>query len=367
MASAGVNKNAAAKPAVLSKPTTSAAPPAPPAAKPQATPAAKPLQEKPGNLPAAGTPFGRAAAAYATAKPSTGTDKPLGGTPGGFGLNARAVVSDKGGDSFAASNRLFLGSNAPAGGGTPGAGTPGSGITPAGAVPGATPVGGVPASAQVQVFGGSQSGENNIDLANAGSGEMLIYAKKNLAKGEADPGGTVLRIPPNGKITVSALDNVGMSFQVYSGQLTPEQQAKLAQGGVVTGVPAPPQTDVLYETNYVPGTHQSFDDISPLDGAKTPMKLEGNGGRTVAITQAIIDGAPIHNPDGSIPGLGPSDSPNNNNARLPELRDYYMRTSLMPDGTRAFYYNSSDSGGADTANVSYFGAQGKTRTTVTFG
>jgi hypothetical protein len=224
-----------------------------------------------------------------------------------------------------------------------------------------------PAGDVIRLFGGSQSNENNLNFANASDADMLVYAQKGLQPGEADPGGTVFRIPKGTTVSVSATDNSGLRFQVFTGALTAAQQAQLDQGGTVSGITAPAQTNTLYETNYVSNMHLSFDDISPLDGAKTPIKVEGQGGRTVNFSQAIIDGAPQHNADGSIPGIGPSANPKTNDAQNPALRDYYQRTSLQPDGTRAFYFNSSVAGEADKANVSYTGAVGATRVTVTFG
>jgi len=221
---------------------------------------------------------------------------------------------------------------------------------------------------KVTLFGGSQSGENNIDFANNSGEDMYVYAQKGLQPGEKDPGGTVFKIPAGGKVTVNALENNGLRFQKYTDQLSADQKAQLDQNGVVNGITAPAKTGTLYETNYVPDKHLSYDDISPLDGANIPMSMSGNGGRTVHFTQAEIDGAPSHNPDGTVPGLGPDASSTGNAAANPALRDYYAKTSLRADGTRDFYYNSSVGGDADKANVSYTGAgAGKVRTTVSLG
>lgn len=221
---------------------------------------------------------------------------------------------------------------------------------------------------KVTLFGGSKSGENNIDFANNSGKDMYVYAQKGLQPGEKDPGGTVFKIPAGGKVTVNALENNGLRFQKYTDQLTADQKAQLDKNGVANGITAPAKTGTLYETNYVPDKHLSYDDISPLDGANIPMSMSGNGGRTVNFTQAQIDGAPSHNADGTVPGLGPDASSTGNAAANPALRDYYNKTSLRADGTRDFYYNSSVGGDADKANVSYTGAgAGKVRTTVSLG
>jgi len=221
---------------------------------------------------------------------------------------------------------------------------------------------------KVTVFGGSQSGENNIDFANNSGKDMYVYAQKGLQPGEKDPGGTVFKIPAGGKVTVNALENNGLRFQKFTDQLTADQKEQLDKNGVAHGITAPAKTGTLYETNYIPDKHLSYDDISPLDGANIPMSMSGNGGRTVNFTQAQIDGAPSHNADGTVPGLGPDASSTGNAAANPALRDYYNKTSLRADGTRDFYYNSSVGGDADKANVSYTGAgAGKVRTTVSLG
>jgi len=221
---------------------------------------------------------------------------------------------------------------------------------------------------KVTLFGGSPSGENNIAFANNSDQAMLIYAQKGLKPGEKDPGGTVFKIPAHSKVIVDAPDNNGLRFQKYSEKLNAAQQAELNQTGTVSGIIAPAKTGTLYETNYDPSKQLSWDDISPLDGANIPMTMSGHGGRTVHFTQAQIDGAPVHNEDGTIPGLGPDASSTGNAAANPALRDYYAKTSLQADGTRDFYYNSSVGGDADKANVSYRGAGvGKVRTTVSLG
>ena len=233
---------------------------------------------------------------------------------------------------------------------------------------GNTPPGGSYASGgKVTLFGGSQSGENNIDFANKSGEDMYVYAQKGLQPGEKDPGGTVIKIPAGGKVTINALENNGLRFQKYSDKLTPEQQAELDKNGTVSGITAPAKVGTLYETNYVPERHLSYDDISPLDGADVPMTMSGDGGRTVQFTQAQIDGAPVHNPDGTVPGLGPDATSTGNAAANPALRDYYDKMSKRPDGTRDFYFNSSAAGEADKANVSYTGSAGKVRTTVEWG
>lgn len=346
------NTAAAVKPAVESaKPQAAATTPSANVAKPQAA-AVKPATDNQINIP------GAANRQADFSHPS--------------GLNTMAALQTKAKTDAANSDNPFQGSVAlysPPGSAPPG-GVPEKSVLAGSTPPGPAPVGStqatVPAGA-VKVFGGSQSNENNIDFANASGADMLVIAERNLNPGEKDPGGTVFRVPAGKSISVSAADSVGLRFQVFNGQLTPEQQAQLAQGGTVDGIVRPTQTDVLYETHYNPQNHTSHDDISPLDGARTPMRLSGQGGRSVAFTQEIINGAPVRNPDGSIPGLGPSVSPTDNNAGNPVLRDYYNRMSLRPDGTRDFYYNSSDSGAADKANVSYSGTPGTTRTVVTLG
>lgn len=344
---------------------------------------------------AIGEPYKPANTSKPSPVPAKSTESPAGSPtpPVGYKTqNLPAKQQGSQGDSFTPRNNLFM-NTADCGskggpleqtGGSPFKLPPSSKTTTNGQpdssykpteqnVPGTPPVKAAtdkttPSGSKIELFGGSQSGENNIDFSNPGDDDMLVYVQKNLEKGEADPGGTVFRVPKGSKMTVSAIDNVGLRFQVFNGQLTPEQEAQLAKGGTVSGVAkAPGQTDTLYETNYVAKDHLSYDDISPLDGAKTPMKVEGINGRTMNFSKEVIDGAPVHNPDGSIPGLGPSASPYNNDALLPALRDYYARMSLRPDGTRDFYYNSSDSGGADKAMVSYTGSPGTSRTTVTLG
>ena len=242
-----------------------------------------------------------------------------------------------------------------------------SGPTPSPPTGGNTPPGGSTASGgQVSLFGGSQSGENNIDFTNKSGADMYVYAQKNLEPGETG-GGTVIKIPAGGKVTVNAVENKGLRFQKYSDTLTPEQLAELDKNGTVNGVTAPAKVGTLYETNYDPSKHLSWDDISPLDGADVPMTMSGNGGRTVQFTQAQIDGAPVHNPDGTVPGLGPDATSTGNAAGNPALRDYYAKISKKSDGTRDFYFNSSAAGEADKANVSYTGASGQVRTTVEWG
>jgi hypothetical protein len=220
---------------------------------------------------------------------------------------------------------------------------------------------------KVTLFGGSQSGENNIDFANNTDKDMLVYCQKNLDAGEQDPGGSVFKIPAHSKMTISAPDNKGLRFQKYGDALPSDKQAELDKNGTVSGVTAPAKTGTLYESNYDPSKHLSWDDISPLDGANIPMSMSGTGGRTVHFTQQIIDGAPGKNADGTIPGLGPDVTSAGNDAANPALRDYYAKTSLSADGTRAFYFNSSAGGEADKANVSYTGSAGKVRTTVELG
>ncbi|MCE3234587.1 MAG: hypothetical protein K0Q50_767 [Vampirovibrio sp.] len=361
--------------------------------KPQASVATKPATDPP--KPQAGG----ATQGNPPAKPTVNAEKPKTEPANGpaklpSGVNNITALTTKAAANASGSTNPFIGSidyrNGPAGStpsaSTPSASTPSastssafvsSASTPSASTPtastpiGSTVIGSVPAgpapAGTVKIFGGSQSNENNLQFTNSKGTDLYVIAERNLEKGEADPGGTVFKIPAGSSITVSAMDSMGLRFQVYNGQLTPEQQAQLAKGGTVDGVPRPAQTDVLYETHYNPATHLSHDDISPLDGAKTPMRVSGNGGRTVAFTQEIINGAPVHNPDGSIPGLGPSTSPFNNQAAIPALRDYYARTSLRPDGTRDFYYNSSDSGSADNANVTYTGVLGEIRTVIELG
>jgi len=220
----------------------------------------------------------------------------------------------------------------------------------------------------ITLFGGSQCGENNIAFANDTDKPMMIYAQKGLKPGEKDPGGTVFSIPAHSKMIVNAPDDNGLRFQKFTEKLSTDQKAQLQKDGMVKGITAPAKTGTLYETNYVADKHLSYDDISPLDGANIPMTMSGHGGRTVKFTQDIIDGAPTHNDDGTIPGLGPDASSTGNAATDPALRDYYKKTSLKADGTRDFYYNSSVGGDADKANVSYKGAGvGKVRTTVNLG
>ena len=260
--------------------------------------------------------------------------------------------------------------------GSPPAGGPPAGSPPAGGPPSGSPpstAGSPPADSssagfssasgnKVTLFGGSQSGENNINFTNKTDKDMYVY-------GQEGSNSALFKIPPRGVVTVSAPDNNGMRFQDFKEPLTPDQEAQLNQKGVIEGVTAPAQTGTLYETNYVSDKHLSFDDLSPLDGANVPMSMEGNGGRTVHFTQADMDGAPAasHNADGSVKGLGPSVSPTDNNAADPALRDWYQSQSLKSDGTRDYYFNSSDSGEADKANVGYTGAVGKIRTTVEIG
>jgi hypothetical protein len=266
----------------------------------------------------------------------------------------------------------------PAGGPTPASGpAPASEPSPSGSPPAGSPpstAGSPPADSnsagfssasgnKVTLFGGSASGENNVNFTNKTGKDMYVYAQKGLQPGEKDPGGTVFKVPAGGTVTVSSPDNNGLRYQKLPDGQVPQMDAN----GVATGITAPAQTGTLYESNYDPSKHLSWDDVSPLDGANSAMTMSGNGGRTVHFTQADMDGAPVHNADGTVPGLGPSASSTDNAAGDPALRDYYNKTSLRSDGTRDFYYNSSVGGDADKANVSYTGAAGQVRTTVELG
>jgi hypothetical protein len=196
---------------------------------------------------------------------------------------------------------------------------------------------------------------------------MYIIVQKGLQPGEKDPGGSVFKVPAHGKVTVSAPDDNGLRYQEYTDPLTDDQKSQMNNNGVLTGITIPGKTGTLYESNYVSAKHLSYDDISPLDGANIPMSMSGTGGRTVHFTQSIIDGAPDKNPDGTLPGIGPDPTSTGDSAKIPDLKDYYKKTSLQADGSRDFYYNSSVGGDADKANVSYTGAVGQVRTTVTLG
>jgi len=184
-----------------------------------------------------------------------------------------------------------------------------------------------------------------------------------------DPQGTLFKIPAGGSVTCSIAENQGTRFQKYDLDIPADQKATLDSGGTVEGVTAPGAGHIgtLYETNYVTKDHMSYEDISPLDGANAAMTVSGTGGRTLSFTQQDMDGAPSHNPDGTVPGLGPDASTGGNAASNPALRDYYEKISLASDGTRRFYFNSSVGGEADKATVTYKGSPGQVRTTVTIG
>jgi len=251
-------------------------------------------------------------------------------------------------------------SNTPAPGGAPSPGEPPSNFQPS-SVQGN----------QIKLFGGSQSGENNIKMNNKTSKDKYVLVQKNLDPGEKDPGATVFKIPAGKDVNVNAVDDKGLRFQEIdpTTQMTPQQKSQVDSKGTVDGVTVPPteKTNTLYETNYVSAKHLSYDDISPLDGAKTPLRMSGNGGRTEEISQEVLANAPGRTADGHVPGVGPDASSTGNAAKNPELRDYYAKTSQNGNGTRKFYYNSSVGGDADQANVSYTGKQGMVRTSVDLG
>jgi hypothetical protein len=184
-----------------------------------------------------------------------------------------------------------------------------------------------------------------------------------------DPQGTLFKIPAGGSVTCSIAENQGTRFQKYDLDIPADQKAKLDSGGTVEGVTAPGAGHIgtLYETNYVTKEHASYEDLSPLDGANAAMTVSGTGGRTLSFTEEDMAGAPSHNPDGTVPGLGPDASTSGNAASNPALRDYYEKISKDADGTRRFYFNSSVGGEADKATVQYKGSPGQVRTTVTIG